>query len=66
LFKEDEMGDYMPYIQVNKTGNVGGKRSDRYSITIPKVIVNLMNWEKGDELEFKLVEGKVTISKIKK
>jgi len=56
----------MPYIQVNKTGNVGGKRSDRYSITIPKVIVNLMNWEKGDELEFKLVEGKVTIYKIKK
>ena len=42
----------MPYIQVNKTGTIGKKRSDRFSITIPKEIIRITGWKKGVDIKF--------------
>ena len=59
----------MPYIQANETSNYSpGKRKLKkthfsYSITIPNNIMTFMGWKKGDELEFKLVDGKVVLRK---
>ena len=59
----------MPLIQENMTRcysdgqKVGKKKHSRYSITIPHTIVEFMGWKKGDELEFRLVEGKVMLKR---
>ena len=61
----------MPYIQENKTQGylngekIGRKSHSRFSITIPRRIVEFMGWKKGDELEFRLEGKKVVLKKIK-
>jgi AbrB family looped-hinge helix DNA binding protein len=57
----------MPYIQKNQTtvyyleGRKYRKMHSRYSITIPSNIMKFLGWKKGDELEFKLENGKVVL-----
>jgi len=57
----------MSYIQENRTrvcwnGKKKRKKShSHFSITIPKEIVNIMSWKKGDELKFKLEGNKVVL-----
>lgn len=59
----------MPVIQANQTTNYsqkGGKlktRHFRYSITIPNSIMTFMGWKKGDEIDFKLVNGQVLLKR---
>jgi AbrB family looped-hinge helix DNA binding protein len=59
----------MPYIQENRTrryinGKKAGKKlHSRFSITIPANIVSFMGWKKGDEVEFKLEDGKVVLKR---
>lgn len=58
----------MPYIQENKVcgysqGRPARKKHSRFSITIPRSVVNLMGWQKGDEVEFKLANGKVVLKR---
>jgi bifunctional DNA-binding transcriptional regulator/antitoxin component of YhaV-PrlF toxin-antitoxin module len=59
----------MPYIQENKTRDywngekVGKKSHSRFSITIPRRIVEFMDWKKGDELVFKLDGKRVFLRK---
>ena len=59
----------MPFIQENRTSaySLEGKRfkkaHPRYSITIPKSIMAFLGWKKGDELEFKLANGKVILKR---
>lgn len=57
----------MPVIQANQTTNYsqkGGKlkrKYIRYSVTVPNSIMTFMGWKKGDEVEFRLEGGKVTL-----
>lgn len=61
----------MPYIQSNKTRTywngkkAGQKDQTRFSITLPKEIVKLMKWERGDELVFDVskITGNIEIRK---
>jgi bifunctional DNA-binding transcriptional regulator/antitoxin component of YhaV-PrlF toxin-antitoxin module len=38
---------------------------DQYTLTIPKNIVQLLNWKDKDEIEFGMEKGKITITKAK-
>ncbi|MFW6129475.1 MAG: AbrB/MazE/SpoVT family DNA-binding domain-containing protein [Candidatus Aminicenantaceae bacterium] len=40
---------------------MGNKSHSRFSITIPREIIESMGWEKRDELEFKLEKGEVVL-----
>lgn len=57
----------MPIIQANETTNYSQKggtlkrKHFRYSITVPNSMMTFMGWKKGDELEFKLVNGQVIL-----
>lgn len=57
----------MPYLQENRVRSywngekTGKKTHPRYSLTIPTKIVEFMSWKRGDELEFKLENGKVVL-----
>lgn len=59
----------MPTIQANVTTNYspgGGKLKKKhfhYSITIPNSIMTFMGWQKGDEVEFKLVNGQALLKR---
>jgi len=59
----------MPYIQENKVTSywdgkkVGKKSHPRFSITIPRKIIDTMGWKKGDELKFELEGKKVFLKK---
>jgi len=59
----------MPVIQANQTTNYsqkGGKLKRKhfhFSITIPNSIITFMGWTKGDEIEFKLVNGQVLLKR---
>ena len=61
----------MPYIQENKTRGywngkrVGKKPQSRFSITIPKWIIEEMAWQKGDEIEFRIEKGKAVLRRKK-
>lgn len=47
----------MPKLRKTKTTAMtkGGKKSyDRYYVNIPKLVVKLMKWETGDNIEFDL------------
>lgn len=35
----------------------------QYKLTLPKALVEAMGWKKGDELEFRLYDGKVMLRK---
>ena len=59
----------MPTIQPNVTTNYsprGGKlkrKQFRYSVAIPNSIMTFMGWQKGDELDFKLVNGQALLKR---
>jgi len=36
---------------------------DQYILTIPKTLVQLLNWENKDKIEFGFERGKITITK---
>ena len=36
---------------------------DQYILTIPKSIVQLLNWKEQDEIEFGFEEGNITLKK---
>lgn len=38
---------------------------DQYVLTIPKTIVQLLNWKDKDEIEFGFEKGKITIAEAK-
>lgn len=56
----------MPKIQSFKGSNLlaNGKRGKEYYrhfVIIPKVLIDALGWKKGDEVEFKLENGKVVL-----
>lgn len=58
----------MPYIQAIKGRNrlangKLGKEYYRHFVIIPRVLIDALGWKKGDELEFKLVNGQVLIKR---
>lgn len=38
---------------------------DQYILTIPKTLVQLLEWKDKDDIEFGFEHGKITITKIK-
>ena len=38
---------------------------DQFTLTIPKTLVQLLNWKDKDEIEFGFEKGKITITKEK-
>jgi hypothetical protein len=58
----------MPHIQAFKVSNrrAGGSKGKEYwrhFVVIPKTLVVALGWKKGDEVEFKLENGKVALRK---
>lgn len=59
----------MPTIQANQTTNYsqkGGKLKRKhfhYSVTIPNSVMAFMGWKKGDDVDFKLDNGKVLLKR---
>jgi len=55
-------------IQTYATTKSGRKKYTKHVVTIPKVILNILNWRKGDELSFEirrrdLVRGIISLRK---
>ena len=54
----------MVYIQAFRSRNklASGREGEEYCrhfVIIPKVLIDALGWKKGDEVEFKLENGKV-------
>jgi len=50
----------MPFIQKSRT-RINNKDYFKFSLVIPRNILEFMDWKGGDELEFKLQKGKVVL-----
>jgi formylmethanofuran dehydrogenase subunit D len=56
----------MVFIQAFKSRNKladgrNGKEYYRHFVIIPRVLIDALGWKKGDEVEFKLENGKVVL-----
>jgi len=56
----------MVYIQAFRSRNKlakgrKGKEYWKHFVIIPKVLIDALGWKKGDEVEFRLDEGKVIL-----
>jgi AbrB family looped-hinge helix DNA binding protein len=40
-----------------------GKEYWKHFVIIPKVLIDALGWKKGDEMEFRLEDGKVVLRK---
>ena len=40
------------------------KGESRYTVTVPKTLVELKGWQKGDQLKFTEVDGKVCVENL--
>lgn len=50
---------------MNLTRKLQKTNKEQYILTIPKNIVQLLNWKDKDAIEFGMDKGKITMAKIK-